>query len=321
MRDTMIHRGLDDFGLWISPDGFTGLGHRRLSIIDISKSASQPMSNEDGALQIVFNGEIYNHAEIKPLLEKAGHKFKTDHSDTEVIIHAFEEWGIGCIDKFRGMFAFAIWDNRNRELWIARDRIGLKPLYYTVNNGRFIFASEIKAILQDLFIKREVNMEGFYNFLSFLIVPAPDTMFKNIYKLTSGCYLKLSAKGDIKTTRYWDVFDHTEPLIDISEDEIAEKILEELRAAVKYRKVSDVPVGIFLSGGIDSSTNAALFAEDAVEKVKTFTIGYEGENKTYANEFDYAQMMAQKINADHHVKILKLQDLNLFLSFFDLLSF
>ena len=216
------------------------------------------------------------------------------------------------------MFAFAIWDNRNKELWIARDRIGLKPLYYTVNNGRFIFASEIKAILQDPLIKREVNMEGFYNFLSFLTVPAPDTMFKNIYKLTSGCYLKLSAKGDIKIPRYWDVFDHTKPLTDISEDEIAEKILEELRTAVKYRKVSDVPVGIFLSGGIDSSTNAALFSEDAVEKVKTFTIGYEGENKTYANEFDYAQMMAEEINADHHVKILKLQD---FLDFLKTLIF
>jgi len=318
MRDIMVHRGPDDYGLWISPDGFTGIGHRRLSIIDISKSASQPMSNEDGALWIVFNGEIYNHAEIRPELEKAGHKFKTDHSDTEVIIHAFEEWGIDCIDKFRGMFAFAIWDNRNKELWIARDRIGIKPVYYTVNNGRFIFASEIKAILQDPLIKREVNMEGFYNFLSFLTVPAPDTMFKNIYKLTSGCYLKLSEKGDIKIQRYWDVFDHTKPLTDISEDEIAEKILEELRAAVKYRKVSDVPVGIFLSGGIDSSTNAALFSEDAVEKVKTFTIGYEGENKTYANEFDYAQMMAEEINADNHVKILKLQD---FLNFLKTLIF
>jgi asparagine synthase (glutamine-hydrolysing) len=308
MRDTMIHRGPDDCGLRISPDGFTGLGHRRLSIIDISKSASQPMSNEDNSLWIVFNGEIYNHAEIRPELEKAGHKFKTNHSDTEVIIHAFEEWGIGCIDKFRGMFAFAIWDSINKELWVARDRIGLKPLYYTVSNGRFIFASEIKAILKDPSIKREVNMEGFYNFLSFLTVPAPDTMFKNIYKLASGCCLKLSSQGDIKITRYWDVFDHTKPLTDISEDEIAEKILEELRVSVKYRKVSDVPVGVFLSGGIDSSTNAALFAEDSVEKVKTFTIGYEGENKSYANEFGYAQMMAEKVNADHHIKILKQKD-------------
>jgi asparagine synthase (glutamine-hydrolysing) len=308
MRDVMIHRGPDDYGLWISPDGFTGIGHRRLSIIDISKSASQPMSNEDGSLKIIFNGEIYNHAEIRPELEKAGHKFKTDHSDTEVIIHAFEEWGIGCIDKFRGMFAFAIWDNINKEFWIARDRIGIKPLYYTIDGGRFIFASEIKAILQDPLIKREVNMEGFYNFLSFLTVPAPGTMFKNIYKLASGCYLRLSAKGDIKIQRYWDVFDHTKPLTNSSEDEIAGRILEELRAAVKYRKISDVPVGIFLSGGIDSSTNAALFSEDAVEKVKTFTIGYEGENNSHPNEFEYAQKMAEKINADHHIKILTLQD-------------
>ncbi|MCL6087386.1 MAG: asparagine synthase (glutamine-hydrolyzing) [Actinobacteria bacterium] len=313
MRDIMAHRGPDDYGLWISADGFTGLGHRRLSIIDISKAAAQPMSNEDSTLWIVFNGEIYNHSEIRPELERSGHKFRTDHSDTEVILHAFEEWGINCIDKFRGMFAFAIWDDVKKELWIARDRIGIKPVYYTINKGRFIFASEIKAILEDHSIKREVNMEGFYHFLSFLTVPAPNTMFKDIYKLTSGCYLKISKYGEININRYWDVFDHTEPLVNIPEDEIAHRLLEELRIAVKYRKVSDVPVGIFLSGGIDSSTNAALFSEDATERVKTFTIGYEGENKTYANEFDYAKLMAERINADHHTRILNMDDFMHFL--------
>lgn len=313
MRDIMAHRGPDDYGLWISADGFTGLGHRRLSIIDTSKSASQPMSNEDLTQWIVFNGAIYNHPEIRTELEKSGHKFKTDHSDTEVILHAFEEWGIDCVFKFRGMFAFAIWDDVKKELWIARDRIGIKPVYYTVNNGRFVFASEIKAILEDPSIKREVNMEGFYHFLSFLTVPAPNTMFKGIYKLTSGCYLKISGNGDINVNRYWDVFDNTEPLIGVSEDEIASRLLEELRVAVKYRKVSDVPVGIFLSGGIDSSTNAALFSEGLKERVKTFTIGYEGENKTYANEFDYAKLMAEKINAKHHTKILNMDDFMHFL--------
>ena len=308
MRDIMIHRGPDDFGLWLSKDKFVGFGHRRLSIIDVSKSASQPMSNEDSSKWIVFNGEIYNHFEIRPELERLGHKFKTDHSDTEVLLHAFEEWGINCIEKFRGMFAFAIWDDIKKELWIARDRIGIKPVYYTVNNGRFIFASEIKAILVDPQIKREVNVEGLYHFLSFLTVPAPETMFKNIYKLTSGCYLKVTNSGDIKTIRYWDVLDNVSPITNLSEDEIAEMVLEELRTSVKYRKVSDVPVGIFLSGGIDSSTNAALFSEGENERVKTFTIGYEGDNKSYANEFNYAQLMADKIGADHHTKILNLDD-------------
>ncbi|MHB1377034.1 MAG: asparagine synthase (glutamine-hydrolyzing) [Candidatus Humimicrobiaceae bacterium] len=318
MRDIMIHRGPDDFGLWISPDNKTGLAHRRLSIIDISKSASQPMSNEDNSIFIVFNGEIYNHQEIRPELEKKGHKFKTDHSDTEVIIHAFEEWGVNCIQKLRGMFAFAIWDENKKELLIVRDRIGIKPVYYTKKDGRFIFASEIKSILVDSKIKREVNIEGFYNYLSFLTVPAPQTMFKNIYKLPAGCYLKISSNGNIETKKYWDVFDYTEPLINISEEEIAEKILDELRVSVKYRKISDVPVGVFLSGGIDSSTNLALFSEGSREKVRAFTIGYEGDNKSYENEFKYAKLMASIINTDYHEKILNIED---FINFFKTLIF
>jgi asparagine synthase (glutamine-hydrolysing) len=251
MRDIMIHRGPDDFGIWISDDGKTGLAHRRLSIIDISKSASQPMSNEDNSILIIFNGEIYNYLEIRHELEIKGHKFKTDHSDTEVIIHSYEEWGVECLHKFRGMFAFAIWDDNKKELFIARDRIGIKPVYYTKNSGRFIFASEIKSILVDTGVKREVNIKGFYHFLSFLTVPSPETMFKDIYKLPAGCYLKLSENGKMTVTKYWDVFDYTKPLIGVSEEEIAEMILNELRISVQYRKISDVPIGVFLSGGID----------------------------------------------------------------------
>ena len=318
MRDIMIHRGPDDFGLWISGNRKTGLAHRRLSIIDISKCASQPMSNEDNSIFIVFNGEIYNHQEIRPELEKKGHKFKTDHSDTEVILHAFEEWGVECIQKFRGMFAFAIWDERKKELLLVRDRIGIKPVYYTNSEGRFIFASEIKSILVDAKIKREVNTEGFYNYLSFLTVPAPQTMFKNIYKLSAGCYLKISGNGNIEIKKYWDVLDYTNPLLNVSEEEIAEKILDELKTSVRYRKISDVPVGVFLSGGIDSSTNLALFSEGRSEKVSAFTIGYEGDNKSYENEFKYAKLMATIINTDYHEKILNIDD---FINFLKTLIF
>lgn len=313
MRDIMIHRGPDDFGLWISKNEKVGLAHRRLSIIDTSCKASQPMSNEDNTIFIVFNGEIYNHSEIRPELERLGHKFKTDHSDTEVIIHSFEEWGVDCVQKFRGMFAFAIWDDNKKELTLVRDRVGIKPVYYTINNGRFIFASEIKSILVDSKIKREVNSESFYHFLSFLTTPAPQTMFKDIYKLPAGSYLKILKNGSSVITKYWDVFDYTNPLTGVSEDEIAKLVLTELRTSVKYRKISDVPVGVFLSGGIDSSTNLALFSEESNEKVSAFTIGYEGENKSCENEFKYAKLMSSIINTDYHEKILNVNDFTGFL--------
>ena len=174
MRDTMAHRGPDGAGIWVSEDRKVSLAHRRLSIIDLSESASQPMCNEDGTLWISFNGEIYNHAEIRKDLDQiGGHHWKTDHSDTEVILHAFEQWGINSLEKFRGMFAIALWDVRKRELWLIRDRIGIKPLYYSFLNGRINFASEIKALLEDPEQKRAVHEEAFYHYLSFLTTPPP----------------------------------------------------------------------------------------------------------------------------------------------------
>jgi len=308
MRDTMIHRGPDGAGIWISSDKQIGLGHRRLSIIDLSETANQPMCNEDESIWIIFNGEIYNHGEIRPELEQRGHKFKTDHSDTEVIIHAFEEWGKDCVHKFRGMFAFVIWDENKKELWLFRDRIGIKPLYYTFQNGRLIFASEIKAILAHPNIHRAVNEESFYHYLSFLTTPCPNTLFKGIRKLSPGCYGKVNSNGQIEIVRYWDVWDYTIPLIGISEEEIADRILTELRLAVFYRKVSDVPVGVFLSGGIDSSTMAVLFSEGETYPIKTFSIGYDKEYETYKNEFIYARMMAKQIRADHSERKLSADD-------------
>ena len=314
MRDVMKHRGPDSGGLWISKDKKIGLGHRRLSIIDLSPEANQPMCNENGSLWIVFNGEIYNYAEVKKELEKSGkHIWKTDHSDTEVILHAFEEWGIECIHKFRGMFAFAIWDERKKELWLVRDRIGIKPLYYTIQNGRIIFASEIKAILEDKDVKREVNEKAFYDYLSFLTTPAPDTLFEGIKKIPNGTWMKVDINGNIKIHKYWDAWDYTQPLSGYSEEDISEMILQELRYSVKLKKVSDVPVGVFLSGGIDSSTNAVLFAEGEKKAIKTFSIGYEGNYKTYTNEFEYARLIANKVVSEHYEKKLTVEDLLNFL--------
>ena len=310
MRDTMIHRGPDGAGLWVSEDRKVGLAHRRLSIIDLSEEAAQPMCNEDATLWISFNGEIYNHAEIRKDLERiGGHHWKTDHSDTEVILHAFEQWGINCLEKFRGMFAIALWDDKKRELWLIRDRIGIKPLYYSFLNGRINFASEIKALLEDPEQKRAVHEEAFYHYLSFLTTPAPQTLFVGVKKLPSGSWIKVREDGHIEENRYWDVWDHTHPFVDVPEDEIATQIISELRTAVKLRKVSDVPVGVFLSGGIDSSTNAVLFSEGEERPIRTFTIGYEGKYQSYPNEMEYARKVAMLVGAEYHEQLLTQNDL------------
>ena len=310
MRDTMAHRGPDGAGTWVSKDGRIGLGHRRLSIIDLSEAAAQPMCNEDGTLWITYNGEIYNHAEIRVELSESGrHKWNTDHSDTEVILHAFEEWGIECLDKFQGMFAFALWDGRKKELWLARDRIGIKPLYYSIHHGRIVFSSEIKALLEDPYQKMAVHEEAFYHFLSFLTTPAPQTLFDGVKKLPGGTWIKISENGDIRKERYWDVWDYTSPLFNVSEEEIARLLLDELRSAVSFRKVSDVPVGVFLSGGIDSSTNTALFSEGEGRAVRTFCIGYDRDYGTYQNETGYARMMAKQVGAEYHERLLTIDDL------------
>jgi len=310
MRDTMAHRGPDGAGKWVSKDRKVSLAHRRLSIIDLSESASQPMCNEDGTLWISFNGEIYNHAEIRKDLDQiGGHYWKTDHSDTEVILHAFEQWGINSLEKFRGMFAIALWDVRKRELWLIRDRIGIKPLYYSFLNGRINFASEIKALLEDPEQKRAVHEEAFYHYLSFLTTPPPQTLFAGIKKLPAGTWLNVRENGKIRETRYWDVWDHTQPFVDVPENEIATQIISELRTAVKLRKVSDVPVGVFLSGGIDSSTNAVLFSEGEERPIKTFTIGYEGDYQSYPNEMEYARKVALLVGAEYHEQLLTQNDL------------
>ncbi|MDC0586991.1 asparagine synthase (glutamine-hydrolyzing) [Gammaproteobacteria bacterium] len=314
MRETLVHRGPDGAGVWVSDDKKIGLGHRRLSIIDLSNHASQPMSNHEQSLHIVFNGEIYNHADIKKELITLGYSdWKTDHSDTEVILYAFQEWGINCIEKFRGMFAIAIWDSEKKELWLIRDRVGIKPLYYSIHNGRIVFGSEIKALLEDPAQEREVNESGLFHYLSFLTVPSPETLFKGIYKIPPGTWLNFNMSGEKKEKRYWDVLNHVEDLQGHSEEEIKDGVLEHLREAVQLRKVSDVPVGVFLSGGIDSSTNAALFSEEEKEPVKTFSIGYEDEHKSYTNELGFAKIASKNAGAEYYEKLLNIDDLMDFL--------
>lgn len=310
MRDTMTHRGPDGAGLWIAPDRRVGLGHRRLSILDLSLAAGQPMSNEDDTLWIVYNGEIYNHAEIRVALERRGtYRWKTDHSDTEVILHAFEEWGIDCLARFRGMFAFALYDLRERKLWLVRDRVGIKPLYYSVHAGRLSFASEIKALLCDPQQPRGIHEESLYHYLSFLTTPAPQTLFDGIKKLPGGSWLCVDAAGHTHEQRYWDVWDHTVDLHGVPEDRIAAQLLDELRQAVALRKLSDVPVGTFLSGGIDSSTTTTLFAENEARPVQTFSIGYDREYASYPNELRYARLLADHVHADYHERVLSQDDL------------
>jgi asparagine synthase (glutamine-hydrolysing) len=310
MTDIIAHRGPDSDGHWVSDDGKAGLAFRRLAIIDLSSKANQPMTNEDGSIWLVFNGEIYNHADVRAELEKSGrHTWKTDHSDTEMIVHAFEEWGIDCLHKFRGMFAMAIYDTRTCELWLVRDRLGIKPLYYSQHHGRITFASEIKALLQDPEQKRAVNEEAFYHYLSFLTTPAPQTLFDGIKKLPLGSYLHVYPNGRSEEVRWWDVWDYTKPLTGVSEDDIAHMLLDELRTSVKLRKIADVPAGVFLSGGIDSSTNAALFSEGETKPIKTFSIGYDADYASYPSELPYARRMAQTVGAEHHEKLLNADDL------------
>lgn len=301
--DTMILRGPDGAGTWISEDRKVGLGHRRLSIIDLSSNANQPMSNEDGTIWVSFNGEIYNYKDIRIELESLNkYVWKTNHSDTEVIVHAFEEWGIECLQKFRGMFGIAIWDEKNQELWVIRDRLGIKPVYYSIHSGRINFSSDINALLEDEQQPREVDEEALYNYLSFLTVPAPKTLFKGISKLQCGTFIKVKKNGDIETNKYWDMLDVKNNIHLKTEKEISDDILKELKISVDLRKVSDVPVGVFLSGGIDSSVNAALFSDQGALPINTFTIAFSGELSKHKNEDKEASFMAESINALHTIR-------------------
>lgn len=314
MGEAIAHRGPDGARTWVSGCGRAGLTHRRLAIIDPSALADQPMSDPGERYQLVFNGEIYNHVALREELRRAGRTaWKTDHSDAEALLQAFAHWGIDCLGRLRGMFAFAIWDNEKRELWLARDRLGIKPLYYARHQGRLLFASEIKALTADRSVPRAVDETALFHFLSFLVPPAPQTLFAGIRKLPPATWMRIGEGGATQERRYWDLLEHAHPAEPETEERVAGRLLERLEESVRLHKVSDVPVGVFLSGGIDSSTNAVLFSRGEAAPVQTFSIGYAGDNPSYPSELPYARLVAQEIGARHHEKLLDVKDLESFL--------
>ncbi|MFA6587815.1 MAG: asparagine synthase (glutamine-hydrolyzing) [Patescibacteria group bacterium] len=290
MADTIKYRGPDDEGHFCQ--GQIGLGHRRLSIIDLSPAGHQPMSNTDATIWIVYNGEIYNFQELKIKLRKLGYKFNSN-SDTEVIIHLYEEYGEKCLEHLRGMFAFAIWDSKKHKLFIARDRVGKKPLKYYLGKDFIVFGSELKVFLIDPEVPREPDYIAIHHYLSFQYVPNPLTGFKGIKKLPPAHYL-IVENGKVRIERYWRL-DFSKKL-KLSENEWQKEIMERLEKAVKLRLVSDVPLGAFLSGGVDSSAIVGLMAKNSNQPVKTFTIGFKEQSH---NELPYARQIANLFKTDH----------------------
>ncbi len=294
MASSLIHRGPDDEGIYSK--GSVGLGHRRLSIIDLSSAGHQPMCNEDGSIWIVLNGEIYNFRELKHELEKKGHVFRS-HSDTEVILHLYEEEGPDCIKGLRGMFAFAIWDERDRSLFLARDRVGKKPLFYYLDDRCLIFGSEIKAILQNPNVAVKPDCVAIHHYLTYQSVPAPFSAFEGIKKLLPAHYL-LCRNGTIEIKRYWKLsyLPKFEAATPAAIGDLESELEQRLKEAVRMRLVSDVPLGAFLSGGMDSSVVVALMSQLMKEPVRTFSIGFH--EKDY-DELHYARIIAERFKTVH----------------------
>ncbi len=322
MRDEMQHRGPDSVGSYINEKGKVGLGFRRLAIVDLSANGDQPMSR--GNLHIVFNGEIYNHEVLRKEIEARGYVYRS-RSDTETILYGYEIWGKEVVHKLLGMFALAIYDSGKNELFLARDRIGVKPLYYTFVDGTFLFASEIKSIFRFPGTSREMDLEAFYHYLTYLIAPAPKTLFKSVYKLEPGSWGIVDSTGSFKTERYWSLLakNGEQPTIDIDGNPVSRsEFIDEFESArgngceqvavssvkslltrsVSDRMMSDVPFGVFLSGGIDSSTNVALMAALMSRPVETFSVGFRDLEKY--NELGYARLIAEKFKTNHHEIII-----------------
>ena len=293
MRDVITHRGPDEEGLFI--DRNVGLGHRRLSIVDVA-SGHQPMTNEDASLHIVYNGEIYNHADYRESLEANGHVYQT-HCDTETILHLYEEHGSACVDYLRGMFAFAIWDQRKQELFIARDRLGVKPLYYVRrDDGSLFFGSEIKTLLEAGALRPEINYPVLSDYLANHATSGEETLFRGVKRLLPGHVLTWR-DGEVNVRRYWDV-DFTKDASDTRDDKTYIKQWSELfRESVRLRLMADVPLGMFLSGGIDSSAIAAMMSTMVREPIKTFSVAFAERE---ANELEYARLVAETYKTNHH---------------------
>ncbi|MBI4619836.1 MAG: asparagine synthase (glutamine-hydrolyzing) [Desulfobacterales bacterium] len=298
MTDSIFHRGPDEDGFY--SDGSVNLGMRRLSIIDVA-TGHQPVHNEDKSIWTIFNGEIYNYKELREELGKNGHDFYTDHSDTEVIVHLFEEYGVEFVHKLNGMFAIAIWDKNNKNLFLIRDRMGVKPIFYAEVNNQLIFGSEIKAILANSIYKKDINYEALYHYFTFKNIPAPFTAFKGIYSLLPGEMLTF-ANGQISKKRWWKInFNERE---DYDEKYVTTKLLALLEDATRLRMRSDVPFGAYLSGGVDSSSIVALMTRFSDKPVKTFSLGYEDELKNKEADLYYARKVSEAYNTEHHEYIM-----------------
>ncbi len=295
MTDAVAHRGPDAAGYHHGRG--IGLGHRRLSIIDLA-TGDQPLANEDGSVQVVFNGEIYNFAEVRAELLARGHQFRT-HSDTEIIVHGYEEWGARCVDRFRGMFAFAVWDETARRLLLARDRLGVKPLYYSEIPGvGIVFGSEIKSLLQDPAVPRTWRPEALDAYLTLLYIPAPDTIYRGIHKLPPG-HVLVAENGRVTVSRYWDL-QFTGDGDPAREDQYLEELDALLRESVKLRLISDVPLGAFLSGGIDSSTVVAYMKEVSDTRPVTIAVGFDHEG---FDEVEHAEAVARHLGCEFHALV------------------
>ena len=293
MRDVITHRGPDDEGIFV--DGRIGLGHRRLSIVDVA-SGHQPMANADGSLHITYNGEIYNHADYREPLIARGHVYKT-HCDTETILHLYAEYGERCVDYLRGMFAFAIWDRTKRELFIARDRLGVKPLYYVhTADGSLYFASEIKALLEARAVKPELNFRAFSDYLANHATSGEETLFIGVKRLLPGHTLRWR-DGEVTIRKYWDVSFEKQAQAGRSDQDYMAEWSELFKKSVQLRLMADVPLGMFLSGGIDSSAIAAVMSTLVDEPIKTFSVAFAERE---ANELEYARLVANAFKTDHH---------------------
>jgi asparagine synthase (glutamine-hydrolysing) len=296
MCGAIAHRGPDDDGFYVGRG--VGLGMRRLSIIDLS-TGTQPVRNEDGTVWVVFNGEIYNYRELRRGLEARGHRFYTE-TDTEVIVHLYEERGPLCVEELRGMFAFAVWDDKRRRLVVARDRLGVKPLYYAEVDGRLIFASEIKSLLALPEVPRELNWSSVSHLFTFLSTPPRESIIQGIHKLEPGHFLLASPRDGLRVERYWKV--RFEPDLAHGEKYFVDTLREKLSESVELRMVSDVPVGAFLSGGLDSSSVVAAMSALSDEPVRTFSVGFAEEEY---NELGYARIVAEKFGTQHHETVLE----------------
>jgi asparagine synthase (glutamine-hydrolysing) len=308
MCSSIGHRGPDDQGVYLGTS--IGLGNRRLAIIDLSEAGHMPMSTASGKLWITYNGEVYNHRELRTELQGYGYRFRS-RADSEVVLYAYHKWGPDCLRRFNGMFALAIWDEEERRLFLARDRLGIKPVYYYFDGTRIIFASEIKAILQDHEVSRELSPEGITNYFTFGHSMAPRTIFKNIHKLLPGHYLiclpEREAKLQMKIQRYWAPPAPGQGK-DAGKKYYAEEVYRLLRESVRKRLISDVPLGVFLSGGIDSSVVTSLMSSIGRSPVKTFSIGFATGGTAY-NELDDARIVAQHFGTEHHEILLDENDL------------